>query len=82
MFLHIGRDIIINNQEIIGIFNIEYIQNTKEYKSLYNALMQQNGIINICGNKTPRTCILLEKNKKVNMYITHIGANTIGKRKM
>ena len=32
MYLHIGKDIIIKRDEIIGIFNIESILDTKEYK--------------------------------------------------
>ena len=31
MYLHIGKDIIIKRDEIIGIFNIESILDTKEY---------------------------------------------------
>ena len=35
MYLHIGKEYVINNNDIIGIFNLEYIQNTKEYKRMY-----------------------------------------------
>ena len=38
MYLHIGKDLIIKNHDIIGIFNIDYIKNTKEYKSMYKDL--------------------------------------------
>lgn len=81
MYLHIGKDFIINNKDIIGIFNIDYIKNTKEYKSLYNCLLEKKAIINISENQN-KTFILLEKDNKIKGYITNIGANTIGKRKM
>ena len=38
MYLHIGKDFIINSKYIIAIFNIDYVKNTKEYKSLYKEL--------------------------------------------
>ena len=42
MYLHIGKEYVINNNDIIGIFNLEYIQNTKEYKKMYEQLESEN----------------------------------------
>ena len=81
MYLHIGKDYVINNRDIIGIFNLDYIKNTKEYKALYNCLLENKNIVNISENQC-KTFILTENNKKVKGYFTNIGANTIGKRKM
>ena len=81
MYLHIGKDFIINKKDIIGIFNIEYIKNTKEYKAMYKNLEEKNNLINV-SDKQNKTFILLENNKKIKAYITNIGSNTIGKRKM
>lgn len=36
MYLHIGKDFVINNNTIIGIFNLNYIRNTREFKNLYD----------------------------------------------
>ena len=44
MYLHIGKEYVINNNDIIGIFNLEYIQNTKEYKKMYEQLESENSI--------------------------------------
>lgn len=79
MYLHIGKDFVINNKDIIGIFNIEYIKNTKEYKSIYKDLEEKKDIINISGSQN-KTFILANKEKKVKGYISNIGANTIAKR--
>ena len=81
MYLHIGKDFVIKKKDIIGIFNIEYIKNTKEYKSMYASLEEKNNLINV-SEKQDKTFILLENNKSIKGYITNIGSNTIGKRKM
>ena len=81
MYLHIGKDVVIKKKDIIGIFNIEYIKNTKEYKSMYTFLEEGNNLINV-SEKQEKTFILLENNKNIKGYITNIGSNTIGKRKM
>ena len=70
MYLHIGKDYIINNKDIIGIFNIDFVKNTKEYKSMLEKL------------KSDGNFILTEKDSVVKGYITNIGTTTIGKRKM
>ena len=81
MYLHIGKDYIINNKDIIGIFNIDYVKNTKEYKSLLEKLKEEGNLRNIADNQN-KTFILTEKESIVKGYITNIGTTTIGKRKM
>ena len=81
MYLHIGKDFVIRNKDIIGIFNIDYVKNTKEYKALYKNLDEKKSIINISENQN-KTFILIEKENEIKGYITNVGANTIGKRKM
>ena len=81
MYLHIGKDFVIRNKDIIGIFNIDYVKNTKEYKALYKNLDEKKSIINISENQN-KTFILIEKDKEIKGYITNVGANTIGKRKL
>ena len=79
MYLHIGKDYIIKNKDIIGIFNINYIKNTKEYKKMYNDLDENNSLINVSQEKE-KTFILTENKKNSIGYITNIGVNTISKR--
>jgi len=81
LYLHIGKDLIINNNDIIGIFNIDYIKNTKEYKAMYKSLEDENNIFRV-ADVQPKTFILVEKNNNVKGYLTNIGSTTIGKRKM
>ena len=79
MYLHIGKDYIVKSNEIIGIFNIDYVKNTKEYKSMYNALEESGNLIKVSDSKA-KACILTENQGKRKAYITNIGVNTISKR--
>lgn len=81
MYLHIGKDYIIKSKEIIGIFNIDYVKNTKEYKGMIEKLKDEGNLKNIADNQN-KTFILTEKESSVKGYITNIGTTTIGKRKM
>ncbi len=81
MYLHIGKEYVINNNDIIGIFNLDYIKNTKEYKKMYELLDKEKAIINVSKTQE-KTFILTEKNGIKKGFLTNIGASTIGKRKM
>lgn len=81
MYLHIGKDCVINNNDIIGIFTIDYIGNTKEYRNMKNHL-EENKCFEDISNNQEKTFILLEKNKKIKAYISNISVSSIKKRKM
>ena len=79
MYVHIGNGLCLNESNIIAIFNIDYIKNTKEYKAMYKSLEDDKKIINVTNGKE-KTFILVEKNENKKGYITNIGVNTIAKR--
>lgn len=79
MYLNIGKEYIIKNSDIIGIFNINYIKNTKEYKNMCKSLDEDKNLIKIDEEKE-KTFILTENKKIKKGYITNIGVNTITKR--
>lgn len=81
MYLHIGKDIIIKNKDIIGIFNIDFVKNTKEYKKMLEHLQEYGNLKDIADNQA-KTFILTEDKTNIKGYITNIGTTTIGKRKM
>lgn len=79
MYLYVGEEKLIHNEDIIGIFNIQYIKNTREYKSMKSKLEEENNLIDLSEGEG-KSFILTEKNKNKRGYIAKIGANTILKR--
>lgn len=79
MYIHIGKDFIINSRTIIAIFNIDYVKNTKEYKAMYKDLEEAGNIIKV-SDKKEMSFILTKENNVKKAYITNIGVNTIAKR--
>lgn len=79
MYLHIGKDIIIKRDEIIGIFNIESILDTKEYTCIIETLKEVNRIQDI-SNGEPKTLVLYKKENNLCGVISNVSSNSIGKR--
>ena len=79
MYLHIGKNCVIKDKVIVGIFNIEKIKNTQEYKNLCEYLEENKAITDISGTQE-NSFILTEEETVVKGYISNIGTSTIKKR--
>ncbi len=77
MYLHIGKDYILNNNDIIGIFNINTLKKSNSYDYILENLSEK--VIDISGGK-PKSLILVSKNNKNIAYISNILSSTIGNR--
>lgn len=80
MFLNISKDVIIRTKDIVGIFNLDYIRNTKEYRKFLSNMTEQKQIVNDT-QKQEKTFILTQNEKETKGYVTNISTNTIAKRK-
>lgn len=78
MYLHIGKDYVIDENNIIGIFNMEAIKKSREYEHLYENI--KDNIVDISGG-VQKTLILV-KNKNTKGYITNISSTTLKKREV
>lgn len=77
MYLHIGKDYILNNNDIIGIFDINTLKKSNSYDYILENLSEK--VIDISGGK-PKSLILVCKNNKNIGYISNILSSTIGNR--
>ncbi len=77
MYLHIGKEYVINEEKIIGIFNIETIKKNKEYNKFFEDI--KNSLIDISDGIQKTIILIKDKNKKG--YITNISSATLRKRK-
>lgn len=75
MYLHIGKNIVLNNKTIIGIFDIESIKNSSE--DFLNNLEKE---VIKTEEEEDKSIILVKNNKKYKGYITNISSTTLEKR--
>ncbi|MEG2813050.1 MAG: DUF370 domain-containing protein [Oscillospiraceae bacterium] len=83
MYLHLGEDVIINDKDIVGIFDLEKCSLKKETKSFLSASTKNKNVINV-SYKMPKSFILTNiKNKGTSenhLYISQISTQTLRKR--
>ena len=79
MYVHIGKDIVINSDNIISILDIESLEKNKKLENILQNLKISDNIIDV-SDKNKKSLIILEKNNKIIGYITNISSSTIAKR--
>ncbi len=79
MYLHIGKDLIINSEEIIAIFNIESLEKKNSLENICKNLKISDNIIDI-SEENKKSLIIVNKNKEIKGYISNISSVTLGKR--
>ena len=79
MFVHIGNNIVLEEKNIIGIYNIESMRDSEEYKNLIESLKRTQNLVSQ-ANGDARTLIMRNEDAKVVGYETNISTMSIAKR--
>ena len=79
MYVHIGKDVLINSDNIISILDIESLEKNKKLENVLQNLKISDNIIDVSDNNK-KSLIILEKNNKIIGYITNISSSTLAKR--
>ena len=77
--IHIGKNIILKREEIIGIFDIESIKNTKEFNIMLDTL-RNTGRIRDISEGEEKSLILYKENDTLCGVISNVSSNSIEKR--
>ena len=80
MFLHIGNNIIIEMKKVIGIYNIESINQTKEYKRLIEELTEKRLLENNKNLDEKKSIIITKEKNGIKGYYSNISSVTLAKR--
>ena len=79
MFLHIGKDKVIEKKDLICILDIESLKINDKINNIIKKLEKEKKIEDISDNNK-KTLILLKENNYLKGYISNISSTTLGKR--
>lgn len=79
MYVHIGKELIIPENEIITILDLEKMLENKNLEDILKELNLENNIINISKGSN-KSLILIKKEEKIQGYISNISSQTLAKR--
>ena len=79
MFIHLGHNHIINQNEIIGIFDIENTSTSKITREFLVEMSKKNKVIYV-NEDLPKSFVVVRKGNESIIYITSLASSTLKKR--
>lgn len=80
MYIHLGNNVMLPTQDIIGIFDIENTSISKRTRDFLNKAEKDGKVITVSYD-LPRSFVVAGKNKEnVKIYISQISSQTLLKR--
>lgn len=80
MFLHLGNDVVINTNNLIGIFDIDKSSISKFTKEYLNNAEKMKRIVNVSFELPKSFIVCLDENFNETVYISQISPSTLKKR--
>ena len=80
MFIHLGQDTVVNDKDIVGIFDIENTTISKSTRNFLNFSEKRKEVFNV-SYEMPKSFIVCSRGKKdKKVYISQISSSTLHKR--
>ncbi len=79
MYIHLGGEYVVSQEDIIGIFDLENTTLSKNTRDFLNKSEKRKEVINV-SYELPKSFILTSKNNKNKVYISQISPSTLNKR--
>ena len=79
MYIHLGGDYVIRQDEIIGIFDMENTTVSQKTRSFLSKAEKRKEVINV-SYELPKSFVITNKNKKNKVYISQISPATLSNR--
>ena len=79
MYIHLGGDYVVPEEEIIGIFDLENTTVSQKTRDFLNLSEKRHEVINV-SYELPKSFVVTSKNKKSKVYISQISPTTLYKR--
>ena len=79
MYIHLGQETVVNEKDIIGIFDLESTTISKRTREFLNKAEKKKQVTTV-SYELPKSFILCQENNETKIYISQISSSTLLKR--
>ena len=79
MYLHLGNEKIVKDEDIIGIFDLDTTTNSKNTKRFLN-IAEKSGVLECVTDDLPKSFVVCKHGKDRKVYLSQISSVTLNKR--
>lgn len=80
MYLNIGQDTVVTDENILGIFDLDNTTVSKSTREYINTASKNGECITVSIEELPKSFIVTTKENKKEIYISPLNTSTIFKR--
>lgn len=80
MYLHLGENIVVRTDSIIGIFDMDTSTISKWTKDYLSNATKNKRVINV-SMELPKSFVVCNENNEIKVYVSQISSQTLMKRK-
>ena len=80
MYLHIGNEVLVNSNDVVGVFDMEKASTSKNTKEFLNNAAKMKRVRYVSLDMPKSFVVCLDKDLTENVYVTNISCQTILKR--
>lgn len=79
MYLHLGQDIVVRVDDVVGIFDLENATTSKTGREYITAAQKRGWITNV-STEEPKSFVVCTHGRQPRVYISQISSQTLRKR--
>ena len=79
MYLHLGQDIIVNEREIVGVFDLDNSTISRHTRDFLSRAQKEGRVVNVSMER-PKSYVVCEKKGRETVYISQISTATLLRR--
>ena len=79
MFLHLGRDTIVSDTSIVGIFDLDTSTGSRHTQAFLKTAEREGRVINVT-NELPKSAVLCLEEGRASVYLSQLSTQTLHKR--
>ena len=79
MYVHLGMETVVNEKDIIGIFDLDSTTVSKHTRKFLNIAEKNKKVLNV-SFELPKSFVVCSKNKESKIYISQLASTTLQKR--
>ena len=79
MYIHLGNEMVVDENDIVGIFDLETTTISKHTRKFLEIAEKQKQVINV-SYELPKSFIVTSKKQDKKVYISQISTTTLQKR--
>ena len=80
MYLHLGNDVVVRKNEILGIFDLDNTSQSIVTRKYLSAAEKSGSLVNAAGAELPKSFVVCSRDGKQTVYLSQLNSSTLLKR--